>query len=88
LAQDPEHGEATDLPYHNLEHLRFCLATVGPDTDKHTKTVDRVQPQQFPYRCIKSGFYVGDRDSMLCYPFPDHDALEGEHYIWWRSAEE
>ena len=86
LANDPEHAEVNNLPYEEMDHLRDCLKTVGPDSDKHTKTVDRIHPQEFPYRCIRTGFYVGDKDNVLYYPFPSHHDLENTYYHWWRSA--
>jgi hypothetical protein len=48
--------------------------------------VNRLQPQAIPYRCIKTGFYVGDQDGVTFYPFPSHQDLEAEHHAWLRSA--
>jgi len=88
LADDPDHGRPTCLPYHHLDHLRDCLLELEREAHKHTKTVDRIQPQQFPYRCVRSGFFLGDRDGVRYYPFPSLDELESRHYTWWRSASE
>ncbi|MFP4056515.1 MAG: hypothetical protein ACLF0G_06580 [Candidatus Brocadiia bacterium] len=86
LADDPRHGEPTCLPYPNIQHLRDCLAQLEADPQKHTKTVDRIHPEHFPFRCVRNGFFVGDRDDVLYYPFPSRDELETKHYLWWRSA--
>ena len=29
---------------------------------------------------------MGDREQMLYYPYPAREELEGEHYQWWRCA--
>jgi hypothetical protein len=86
LAQDPLHGSAAGLPYSNIDHIRFCLDDLRPGTGKDTKTVDRVWHQNFLYRCVKNGFFVGDQKGMLHYPFPSLAQLEDEYYAWWRCA--
>lgn len=86
LANDPHHRAPGCLPYPYMEHIRDCLRELADDATKHTKTVDRIHPEAFPYRCIKSGFFVGDQDATLHYPFPSSDELETTHYRWWRSA--
>jgi hypothetical protein len=83
LGDDPMHGNAADLPYHNIGHLRSCLAELGP---KQTKTVDRVPQREVLYRCVKGGFYVGDQQATVYYPYPSLDELEGKYHAWWRSA--
>jgi hypothetical protein len=59
LATDPENGPVGDLPYSFMHHLREALLEVNPK-DKHTKLVHRVHSLEFPYRMIKSGFYMGN----------------------------
>lgn len=86
LAENPEHGEVNNLPYAPLDHLRDCLKELRDTPDKHTKNVDRVHPQEFPYRCVKTGFYVGDREEMLHFPFPSREELETTYFPWWRFA--
>ncbi len=86
LADDPANGEGKNLPYPHMDHLRDCLMAVTPEADKHTKTVDRIPSESFPYRCIKSGFYVGNQEEVLYYPFLTHDELQNKYYSWWRSA--
>lgn len=86
LAQDPEKGEVGDLPYSHIEHLRDCLMELRAQPDKHTKTVDRIQPQRCPYRAIENGFFIGDQEGLTYYRFPSVEELEREHYDWWRSA--
>ena len=83
LADDPKHGSAADLPYHNIGHIRNCLTELGP---KQTKTVDRVPQREILYRCVQGGFYVGDQQGTVYYPYPTLDELEGKYHSWWRSA--
>jgi len=84
LADDPRCGSAGNLPYWYLEHLRDCLEQLSPT--KAMKTVERVAPEEFHYRCVKNGFFLGDQQGLLYYPFPSRAELESEHYVWWRSA--
>ena len=86
LAQDPMGRDINNLPYSHIEHLRNCLidlATKG----KTTKTVNRIQHEHIPYRCLRNGFFVGDPTNMLYYPFPSLGDMEKHHHYWWRSAE-
>lgn len=83
LADDPQHGSSANLPYHNMEHIRQCLAEVET---KQTKTVDRVSHQTILYRCVKNGFFVGDQEKMVYWPYPTRDELETRYHSWWRCA--
>jgi len=85
-AEDPRGGRASDLPYAYLDHLRDCLLQLEEDAGKHTKTVDRIAPVEFPYRCIRSGFFLGDQGGLIYYPFPSPEELDRKHFQWWRSA--
>jgi len=84
LADDPRHGDARNLPYWYIEHLRDCLSEL--QEGKVTKNVERTPPEGFPYRCVKNGFFLGDSKGMVYFPFPSHEQLETTHFIWWRSA--
>jgi hypothetical protein len=42
---------------------------------------------EFLYRTTKNGFFVGDQQTFLFYPFPGKEELEEKHYTWWRSAQ-
>jgi hypothetical protein len=86
LAESPEHGRVRDLPYFAIEHLRDCLIQLRDGPEKHTKTVDRIHPQSFPYRTVETGVYVGGHDSLLYYPFPPEEDLQSKYYRWWQSA--
>ena len=86
LAENPEQGEVRDLPYATIQHLRDCLAQLKTNPEKHTKTVNRIQPQAFPFRVVEHGFYLGDADKLLYYPFPSKADLNFKYYDWWRSA--
>jgi hypothetical protein len=85
LAQDPERGAVRDLPYSNIGHLRECLMDLKFKT-VHTKMVNRVEPATFPYRTIKSGVFVGNKEQLIYFPMPSQEELRTQHYRWWRSA--
>jgi hypothetical protein len=86
LAEDPLHGSPSGLPYPNFEHIRSCLCELRPSGSKETKTVDRLGRRSLIYRSVKTGFYVGDRERILHYPYPSRTELEGKYYPWWRCA--
>ncbi len=86
LSNDPENADAVDLPYKGIEHLRNCLLQIDDRTTKKTKTADRIHPPWFPYRSIKNGAFLGNKERILYYPFPNKQELQTKHYQWWRSA--
>ena len=86
LAEDPEKGSAHDLPYPNIEHLRDCLIQLRAGSAKTTKTVDRIAPEDFPYRMLQNGFFLADQSAMRYYPMPKEEELQTTYYEWWRSA--
>lgn len=75
-----------DLPYPNPDHLRECIGRLKASPERLTKTVIRQFKGELNYRTVREGFFVGDRDGFLFYPFPSLAELEKEHYTWWRSA--
>lgn len=85
LARDPG-APILDLPYPNPDHLRECLTTLMTSKERLTKTVIRQFKGELSYRTIQTGFFVGDEEGYLYYPFPSGEALEAQHYSWWRSA--
>ncbi len=85
LARHPE-APIHDLPYPNPDHLRDCLSTLILSEHRLTKTVIRQFKGELSYRTIKTGFFVGNQESYLYYPFPSAEELESSHYSWWRSA--
>ena len=86
LAEDPESGSAQGLPYGNIDHYRECLIELRTKI-VNVKMVDRVHSTEFPFRTVKSGFYLGNAGEMLFFPMPSHEVLRTEHYSWWRSAQ-
>jgi len=84
LGTDPKHGAVRDLPYSSIEHLRACLVELRTKT-VHSKMVNRIEPQQFPYRMIKNGVFVGNREGILYFPVPPPETLREKHYSWWKS---
>lgn len=75
-----------DLPYPNPDQLRDCLARLKSSRDRITKTVIRQYKGELSYRTIKDGFFIGENESCLYYPFPSIEDLEDKYYSWWRSA--
>jgi hypothetical protein len=86
LAEDPEHGQANDLPYPSINHLRTCLKAVDSKNGKKTKIERRGTRPDIIYYMIQNGFYLGGQDELLYYPMPSEEALLGQHNQWWNSA--
>ena len=86
LAEDPRNGCSDNLPYHHVDHIRDCLLQLETQ-EKRTKTVDRIEPLEYSYRCVKSGFFLGDQHGLLYFPFPSLSDLESTYHKWWRSAD-
>jgi len=82
LAVDPRHGKGEDLAYPHFDHLRDCFVGLEDAKGKHTKTVDRIHPPEFPYRSVKNGFFLGDQENMVYYPFPSREELQSKYYFW------
>ena len=85
LATNPLKGSAEYLPYSNVGHLRDCLEILKGEYEKHMKTVQRVYSGSLLYRTIESGFYVGSKDEISFYPYPDMAELEDINYEFFRS---
>jgi hypothetical protein len=85
LQDDPGNAKSKNLRNERIEHLRNCLLELA-ERPKTTKTVNRIQYGNVPYAVIKSGFFVGDSNSVLYFPFPSVEELERNHHDWWRSA--
>jgi len=85
LATDPQ-APIHNLPYPNPDHLRDCLIKLKKTEGKLTKTVLRFMQNDLSYRTIKDGFFVGEKDRYLFYPFPSVKELESNYFSWWRSA--
>ena len=85
LATDPLSGSAEHLPYSNIGHLRDCLEILRGEYEKHMKTVQRVFSGTLLYRTIETGFYVGGRDEIAFYPYPDMKELENINYEFFRG---
>lgn len=86
LATDPANGPVGDLPYSFIHHLRETLLELGGTDSKETKMVHRVHSLEFPYRMVKSGFYIGNGADLAFYPMLSHEDLRRDHNQWWRSA--
>ncbi|MHC4258895.1 MAG: hypothetical protein ACYSTF_00570 [Planctomycetota bacterium] len=86
LLKKPWKSGPGNLPYKNIYHLRDCLLELA-NKKKVTKTVDRIHTAHVRYRCIKGGFFMGDQNTTLYYPFPSRTELEKGNFRWWRSAQ-
>jgi hypothetical protein len=74
------------IAIHNLpERIKECFAELET-ADKPTKTVDRTRQLTFRWNHIKNGYFIGDPNQLIYYPFPAKEMLERDHYRWWRSA--
>lgn len=85
LAEDPAFGVVGDLPYSNIDHLRECLLELRGKAI-NTKMVDRIHSPTVPYRTIKRGIFMGNKEKLICFPMPSQEELRTNHYNWWRSA--
>ena len=85
LATNPLSGSVEHLPYSNIGHLRDCLEILKGEYEKHMKTVQRIYSGSLLYRTIESGFYVGSKDEILFYPYPNLAELENTNYEFFRS---
>ena len=91
LATDPANGQASELPYPFINHLREALMVLEPrvgdkPSTKDSKMVHRIHSLEFPYGMVKKGFYVGNGADLAFYPMPSHQQLRDENRQWWRSA--
>jgi hypothetical protein len=84
LATRPLKGSAEHLPYPNIGHLRDCLETLKDD-QKQMKTVLRFYKGELLYRSVETGYYLGDKDSMLFYRYPTMAELENINYDFLRT---
>jgi hypothetical protein len=75
-----------DLPYPNPDQLRDCLTRLKSTKERLTKTVIRQYKSELSYRTVKDGFFIGEKENYLFYPFPSIEELEDKYYYWWRSA--
>ncbi len=75
-----------NLPYGKIDHLRQCLVDLRTKT-VHSKMVDRVSSASFPYRTLRMGLFLGNRERLMCFPMPSQEELRSKHYRWWRSAD-
>jgi hypothetical protein len=87
VPEEPEKADPGNLPYKNIKHLWSCIFELT-EKNKTTKTVNRTYFPRVLYRCIKNGFYIGDQQNILYYPFPSIEELEKNHHRWWRWAQE
>ncbi len=86
MAIDPEKGSHENLPYPNIDHLRDCLVQLKKEPGKLKKTILRSVNQDLLYRTCVNGFFVGTKDQLCFYPYPNQEELNDKHHVWWRSA--
>jgi hypothetical protein len=85
LATNPLSGSAEHLPYSNIGHLRDCLEILKGEYEKHMKTVNRIFSGELLYRTIDTGFYIGNKDDIVYYPYPRLAELEKLNYNFFRG---
>jgi hypothetical protein len=85
LAINPLYGSTENLPYTNIGHLRDCLEILQGEYEKHMKTVQRIYSGLILYRTIESGFYIGQKDEIVFYPYPTMAELENLNYEFFRG---
>ncbi len=79
-----ETAAPVNLPYG--EHLQDCIRQLQ-NSDKPCKTVDRNHVPGGWGRRFKNGFFVGNSDKLLYFPFPSRQELETKYRDWWRSSQ-
>jgi len=85
LATDPLNATVDYVPFANIEHLRDCLEILYGEYEKRMKTVNRTFSGSLLYRTIESGFYIGSKDEIIFYAFPDLAELRHINYEFFRS---
>jgi len=85
LATNPLSGSAEHLPYTNIGHLRDCLEILKGEYEKHMKTVQRIFHGMLLYRTIETGFYLGAKDDIVFYPYPEMKEIEDMNYEFFRG---
>ena len=71
---------------HNLpERIKECFRELD-EAGKPTKTVDRTRQLTSRWNHIKNGYFIGEGETLLYYPFPSMETLDRDHHKWWRSA--
>lgn len=85
LAQNILDSSNDYLPTRHVGHLRDCLEILSNEYEKQMKTVQRSYSGSLLYRTIQQGFFAGDKDKMLYYPFPDMKILENSNYEFFRA---
>jgi hypothetical protein len=85
LASNPLSGSSENLPYSNIGHLRDCLEIIKGEYEKHMKTVNRTFSGELLYRTIETGFYVGNKEEIIYYPYPRMKELERMNYNFFRA---
>lgn len=86
LAGAPVRGNADDLPYANIGHLRQCLEDLEQRPDKPAKVLNRDTVLTDLYQNVATGFYLGNGGKLTHFPMPDRDTLSSAHNSWWLSA--
>ncbi len=85
LGKDILTGSIDYLPARHAEHLKDCIEILKIEEKKQMKTVQRTFSGSLLYRTINSGFYLGNKDEIIFYPFPSLEVLENNNYDFYRS---
>jgi len=85
LADNPFDATVDYVPFANVVHLKDCLQILSGEYEKKMKTVQRVFSGSLLFRTIESGFYVGSKDEILFYPFPEIEEIKKINYQFYRD---
>lgn len=85
LATNPADPSVDYLPFANVVHLKDCLQILSGEYEKKMKTVQRVFSGSLLFRTIESGFYIGSKDEIIFYPFPEIEELRKVNYEFYRD---
>lgn len=81
LETDDTFMEITSVHAHIIETYKSLSKS-----DKKMKIVDRRHQVAGWSTYIKDGFFIGDKETLLFFPFPSQEEMELKHHKWWRSA--
>lgn len=81
LSENRPCGSISSINDHVIETHKALV-----NGNKKVKIVDRRYQISGLGRGVKGGFYIGDKDELLFFPFPSHADLEKNYHEWYRSA--
>lgn len=80
-AEDHQLDKITSIDAHIVEGYKAL-----ENKDKKAKIVDRRHNITGWGRRVQGGFYLGDKEQLLYFPFPSEEELRKNHFDWYKSA--